>query len=94
MPCHQECKYHGFLALVEWCRHPDHLEPIEPGRREAIALAGGKCTSWIAWDARVMPGSEPPWPMPVKLQELFPREQPKPRFCTHGAQIQEKEREK
>lgn len=71
MPCHQECKYHGWLGLVEWCRHPEHVEPLHPGRRCAIMAAGGKCESWVDWDAKVLPGEEPPWPMPVKLMQLI-----------------------
>lgn len=68
------CKYHGWLGLTEWCRHPDHLEPLEPGRVLAIESAAGKCRNHVDWEAKVMPGHEPPWPMPVDLSELFPRE--------------------
>lgn len=70
MPCHQECKYHDFLGLVEWCRHPDHLEPLEPRRTLTIAAAGGKCASKIGWETKVMPGEVPAWQMPVNLCHL------------------------
>lgn len=70
MPCHQQCKYHGFFALVEWCRHPEHVEPLKPGRQCAIMAAGGRCASWVDWEAKVMPGEKPPWPMPVKMMQL------------------------
>lgn len=94
LPCHQECKYHGFLGLVQWCRHPDHLGPIYPNREAIIEAADGKCKSKVEWEAKVMPGIEPPWPMPVNLRELFPIEREKPRFCTHTIQKQQNERDK
>jgi len=84
--CHSECKYHGFLGLVEWCRHPDHLGPLEPGRRLAIEASAGKCANYVDFEAKVMTGEEPRWPMPVDLLEVFPREREKTGFCTHGAQ--------
>lgn len=70
MPCHSECKYHGFFGLVEWCRHPDHVEPLEPARKFAIMSTGGKYPNHIEWEAKVMPGVEPPWPMPVHIRQL------------------------
>ncbi len=87
------CKYHGWFGPKQWCRHPDHLEPIEPSRRYAIEANGGKCANHVDWEARTMPGLEPPWPMPVDLRELFPREEPKPGFCTHGVQNRQNESE-
>jgi hypothetical protein len=96
MDCHapEPCKYHGWLGLGQWCRHPDHLEPIEPGRRLAIEAAGDKCVNHVEWEAKVMPNTEPPWPMPVDLQELFPREVARIGFCTHGVQNWQMECEK
>ena len=91
MPCHRECKYHGFLKFTEWCRHPDHLEPLVPSRQFAIISAGGKCKSYIPWEAKVMPGTEPPWPMPVDLQSLFPIQREKPVFSTHGVHKEQTE---
>ena len=73
MPC-GECKYPGWFGPQEWCRHPDHLEPIVPGRKLAIKANGGRCKSFIDWEAKVMPGTEPPWPMPEKLYEIFSRD--------------------
>jgi hypothetical protein len=70
MPCHDECKYHSIFTLEQWCRHPDHLEPLKPGRQCAIMSQGGKCASYIPWEAKVMPGAEPPWPMPVKMMQI------------------------
>lgn len=72
MLCRSEpCKYHGWLLLEEWCRHPAHLEPLKPGRICAMLAAGGKCPSFIDWEAKVMPGTEPPWPMPIVMQQLI-----------------------
>ena len=72
------CKYHGWFGPDQWCRHPDHLEPIEPGRRFAIEAAGGKCRSLVDWEAKVLPDSEPPWPMPVDLYSLFENDESLP----------------
>ena len=58
MPCHQECKYHGFLGLVEWCRHPENLGPLDT-RLVEIEAAGGRCRFKVDWEAKVMPGQEP-----------------------------------
>jgi len=55
------CKYHGWLLLEEWCRHPDHLEPLKPG---------GKCAGFLDFETKVMPGVEPPWPLPVVMRQL------------------------
>jgi hypothetical protein len=66
-----KCKYPGWFGPCEWCRHPDHLEPIVPGRQLAIEAAGGSCTNFLLWETRVMPGSEPSWPMPVDVWGLF-----------------------
>lgn len=72
MLCRREpCKYHGWLQFVEWCRHPDHVEPLEPGRTCAMAAAGGKCPSFVDWERKVMPGAEPPWSMPVDIKQLI-----------------------
>ncbi|GFO67910.1 hypothetical protein GMLC_14890 [Geomonas limicola] len=70
MPCHSECKYHGFLGLEEWCRHPEHIEPLKPARQFAIMAAGGKCANWLAWEAKVMPHETPSWPMPVVMLQI------------------------
>ena len=70
MPC-GGCKYPGWFGPHEWCRHPDYLEPIEPARKFAIIAAGGRCPSFVEWEAKVMPGSEPPWPMPVVMRQLI-----------------------
>jgi len=69
-PC-GECKYPGWFGPCEWCRHPEHLEPIEPGRRLALEANGGRCPDYVDWEAKVMPGTEPVWPMPVDLWGLF-----------------------
>lgn len=73
LPCHNSCKYHGFLGLVEWCRHPKHLDPIRPGRMFAIMANGSRCKNYLDWETKTMPGNEPPWPMPVRLSEEFIR---------------------
>ena len=88
------CKYHGWFGPDQWCRHPEHLEPIEPGRRLAIEAANDKCANHVAWEARVMPGVEPRWPMPVDLQSLFPRTVVRSGFCTHSVQNLQNEIEK
>jgi NADPH-dependent 2,4-dienoyl-CoA reductase/sulfur reductase-like enzyme len=59
------------MKLVEWCRHPDILEPLFPGRISALEYAGGKCGSFIDFETKVMPGVEPPWPMPMDMAQLL-----------------------
>ena len=72
MLCRSEpCKYHGWLQLVEWCRHPDHVEPLEPNRNFAMMASGGRCPNLVDWEAKVMPGAEPRWPMPVDIKRLI-----------------------
>ena len=64
------CKYHGWLLLEEWCRHPDHLEPLKPGHSCAMMAAGGRCAGFLDFEAKLMPGAEPPWPLPVAMRQL------------------------
>lgn len=65
------CKYHGWLLLDEWCRHPDYLEPLKPGRVCAMTAAGGRCAGFVDFETKVMQGTEPPWPMPVAMRQLI-----------------------
>lgn len=72
MLCRSEpCKYHGWLLLTEVCRHPDHLEPLKPGRTSALEAAGGRCASFVDFETKVMPGTEPRWPMPLSMPHLI-----------------------
>ena len=65
--CHDgPCKYHGWLMLVEWCRHPEILMPLTRNL-PYLESAGGKCPCFIDFEAKVMPGNEPPWPMPAAI---------------------------
>ena len=73
-PCgNGPCKYLGWLGLVVWCRHPAHLEPIEPARAAAIRQTAGKCASWVDFEQKVMPTMKQWWPDPVKLAGVFER---------------------
>ena len=77
LPCHQECKYHGFLGLVQWCRHPDHLGPLYPNRETIIEAAGGKCKRKVEWEAKsdarhratLAHAREPPGAVPDRARE-------------------------
>ena len=67
LPC-VGCKYNGFKGLVQTCRHPEVLEPINGPLMMRMTIAGG-CDRFVDSETKVMLGWVKSWPDPVSFAE-------------------------